>query len=141
MKLATTKVLRKADSNWVQRKFKAVNLKRLELNQYFECVLDKYVGAAHHIVGTCKRRKNCDPQAVVNPELRVYGVRNLRVVDASIMPIIPSANTNAPNIVMGENASDLIKMAHKDYNKATIVSKCGTSFILLWVLLVGKIFF
>ena len=68
-----------------------------------------------------------DPQAVVDPELRVYGVSNLRVVDASIMPVIPSANTNAPTIMIGEKASDLIKMDHKDYNKANIVSKCGAS--------------
>ena len=57
----------------------------------------------------------------MDPELRVYGVSNLRVVDASIMPVIPSANTNAPTIMIGEKASDLIKMAHKDYNKANIV--------------------
>jgi choline dehydrogenase-like flavoprotein len=67
-----------------------------------------------------------DPQAVVDPELRVYGVRNLRVVDASIMPVIPSANTNAPTIMIGEKASDLIKRAHTDHNMPNIVSNCDT---------------
>jgi choline dehydrogenase-like flavoprotein len=47
--------------------------------------------------------------AVVDSTCRVYGVSNLRVVDASIMPRIPSANTNLPTIMIGERAADLIR--------------------------------
>jgi hypothetical protein len=50
-----------------------------------------------------------DPVAVVDPELKVYGVKNLRVMDASIMPMVVSGNTNAPVIMIAEKGSDLIK--------------------------------
>ncbi len=59
-----------------------------------------------HPVGTCKMGSDVD--AVVDPELRVRGVDGLRVVDASVFPIIPSGNTNAPTIAVAERGADLI---------------------------------
>jgi choline dehydrogenase len=50
-----------------------------------------------------------DPQAVVDERLRVIGVEGLRVVDASVMPLITSGNTNSPTIMIAERASDLIR--------------------------------
>src|SRR5690606_30091859 len=61
----------------------------------------------HHPLGTC--RMGVDRNAVVDAELRVRGVENLRVADASVMPDDPTGNTNVPTIMIGEKAADLIR--------------------------------
>jgi choline dehydrogenase len=60
----------------------------------------------YHPSGTCAM--GTGPMAVVDPQLRVHGLSGLRIADASVFPIIPSANTNAPAIMVGERAADLI---------------------------------
>lgn len=61
---------------------------------------------AWHTVGTCRMGTGMD--SVVDARLRVHGMGKLRVADASVMPTIPSSNTNAPSIMIGEKASDLV---------------------------------
>jgi 4-pyridoxate dehydrogenase len=63
----------------------------------------------HHPLGTCKMGRPSDPAAVVDPELKVFGVDALRVVDASVMPDLVGGNINAPVIMIAEKAADLIR--------------------------------
>ncbi|NQV56468.1 MAG: hypothetical protein HQ503_11470 [Rhodospirillales bacterium] len=72
--------------------------------------LDAYIRASaevdHHPVGTC--RMGTDDGAVVDGELKVLGIKSLRVVDASIMPTVTGANTNSTAIMIGEKGADMI---------------------------------
>ncbi|XP_054715398.1 glucose dehydrogenase [FAD, quinone]-like [Uloborus diversus] len=76
---------------------------------YLNCVIRTFVGTTGHYVGTAKMGHSHDPTTVVDPQLRVKHVKNLRVVDASIMPVIPWGPTLIPTVMVAEKASDIIK--------------------------------
>ncbi|MEM5518320.1 GMC family oxidoreductase N-terminal domain-containing protein [Henriciella sp. AS95] len=69
---------------------------------------DQFGTCGYHAVGSC--RMSADPEtSVVDPELKVRGVEGLRVIDTSIMPVIPSGNTNGPTMAMAWRAADIIQ--------------------------------
>jgi choline dehydrogenase len=67
------------------------------------------VTTSQHISGTCKMGPASDPLAVVDQHCRVYGLQGLRVVDASVMPDVIRANTNATTIMIAEHVADFIR--------------------------------
>merc|ERR1719321_1537583 len=62
----------------------------------------------YHPVGTCKMGQPADTNAVVGPTLKVHGVEGLRVADASVMPVIPNVNTDAPSRMIGFHLADML---------------------------------
>ncbi|WP_343315359.1 GMC family oxidoreductase N-terminal domain-containing protein [Brucella sp. BE17] len=82
-------------------------------DDYRRYVLEQANGALHP-VGTCRIGE--DEMAVVDPQLRVHGIANLRIADASIMPSLPSGNTNAPAIMVGERAAEFISSRRNSFD-------------------------
>ncbi len=76
--------------------------------EYLRCMAQTLTSSAAHLVGTCKMGALNDKSAVVDPKLRVRGVSKLRVIDASIMPRVVSANTHAATVMIGEYGTHLI---------------------------------
>ena len=83
-------------------------------DQFWQWYIRQSTMTLHHPVGTCKMGSVDDPTTVVDPQLRVKGIKNLRVADASVMPEIVSGNTNAPTIMIAEKAADMIKQDHRN---------------------------
>ncbi len=78
-----------------------------ESDEDIEAFLRGETELLYHPAGTC--RMGGDPESVVDPQLRVRGVDGLRIADASVMPVITGGNTNAPTMMIGEKAADLIR--------------------------------
>jgi choline dehydrogenase len=75
----------------------------------YEAYARQYGRTSYHPTCTCKMGADTDPMAVVDSQLRVRGIDGLRICDSSVMPSLVGSNTNAPTIMIGEKAADLIR--------------------------------
>jgi len=109
LNVSATKAFQKFGSRPLLTKMPGCRKHGWDTDEYWECALRHFTFTIYHPTGTCRMGVDGDGDAVVDPRLRVHGVKRLRVVDASIMPEIVSGNPNAPTIMIGEKASDMIK--------------------------------
>ena len=84
-------------------------------DDYWRCSLRTLTNSLAHQTSTCKMGPKNDPSAVVSPELKVYGIKNLRIVDTSVIPASITGHTNSASVMIGEKAADLIKSQWSDY--------------------------
>jgi choline dehydrogenase len=79
----------------------------VQSDEQIDTFIRQSVDSAYHPSCTCKM--GTDAMAVVDPELKVQGLNNIRVIDSSIFPTIPNGNLNAPTMMVAERGADLIK--------------------------------
>ncbi|CAG9559040.1 unnamed protein product [Danaus chrysippus] len=107
--LAATPAFQKYGAKTYLPKFKTCLQYVPDTDEYWECALRTLTATLHHQIATTRMGPDDDPYAVVDPELRVRGMKNLRVVDSGIIPRTISAHTNGPAIMIGYKAADMIR--------------------------------
>ena len=108
-KLVETKAFKKHGFKYIKPPAPKCEQYNEDNDKFYRCLATNYYFIGHHPVGTCKMGPNTDSEAVVDPKLRVRGIKRLRVIDASIIPESLRGNTNAAAIMIGEKGSDIIK--------------------------------
>lgn len=109
--LAETQALKRFGARFYDKQVPNCKHFALYTDDYWDCLIKQYTMTIYHMSGSCKMGSYQDKLAVVDNELRVHGVRNLRVIDASIMPAITNGNINAPVAMIAEKGADMIKQA------------------------------
>lgn len=109
--LAETDPLRQFESRLHDVLFPVCSAVVRHSHDFWECMVRHYTVSLNNQAGTAKMGFKWDKTAVVDPKLNVFGVSGLRVVDASVLPTLVSANSNAVVIMIAEKAADMIKAA------------------------------
>ncbi|KAF2886351.1 hypothetical protein ILUMI_19822 [Ignelater luminosus] len=112
LRLAETEAFKRYDVKLIPKPILGCEHLEYTSDDYWHCALQYLAVSAFHQISTCKMGSIDDPTAVVNNELKVYGIGQLRVIDSSVIPLPLAAHYNAPTILIGEVGSDIIK---KDY--------------------------
>ena len=107
--LGNTQALKKFGAKFYDKPFPGCEGYQFWSDEYIGCWIKGYTVTMVHDVGTCKMGPSSDPVAVVDPQLRVRGIKGLRVADNSIMPLVPSGNTMAPVVSTQKVFSSIIK--------------------------------
>ena len=108
--ITSTRALRQIGATLNRVDFKGVcDTEKFDTDSYWECILRNFATTVFHQVSSCRMGALNDKTAVVDPQLRVKGIKRLRVADGSVMRSETSGNTNAPIMMIGEKAADLIK--------------------------------
>ncbi|KAH8368288.1 hypothetical protein KR084_009502 [Drosophila pseudotakahashii] len=94
--------------------------------EYWRCYAKYFTITCYHQAGSVKMSPASDPEACVSPRLRVHNLDNLRVADASIMPAVVSANTNAATVMIGERAAHFIR---EDYRERETNENSGRQWV------------
>ena len=128
LKLSKTQDLKHFGSTLHDIPIHACKYLEFSSDDYWQCAAKQTSAVVWHLSGTCKMWPNSDPDAVVISRLKVYGLKWLRVIDASIMSMIPAAHTNVPSIMIGEKGADLVK---EEWGTAlSVISVCILMFMV-----------
>ncbi|KAJ8687040.1 hypothetical protein QAD02_022834 [Eretmocerus hayati] len=109
LKLSKTTAFQRFGSTFHRIPLRECDYHPFDSDEYWECALRTYTYTVWHYCGTCRMGAEDDPESVVNSKLQVIGVKNLRVVDASILPRIVRGHTHIPAVAIAEKITDVIK--------------------------------
>lgn len=109
LKVTETEPMRKLGVTLVKEKYPDCKEYEYATKEYWICAIRHIALNYYHPSGTCKMGPKSDSEAVVDPKLQVHGVKNLRVIDTSIIPLLPNCHTHAVALMIAEKGSDLIK--------------------------------
>jgi choline dehydrogenase-like flavoprotein len=98
----------KIGAHFTDEKFPGCQEVEFRTDEYWECFVRQYTVSLHHLVGTCSMASSEKDGGVVDTQLKVFGTKRLRVIDASVMKVIPVGNSNWPTIMIGEKGSEMI---------------------------------